>query len=138
MTQPDTPSRPRVLFMDDEPDIRRIGQRVLNYLGYEAVLVANGEEALSTYAAARDAGQPFDAVILDLTIPGGMGGTETMQRLLSLDPAAKGIVSSGYSNDDAVCAHGAYGFVATVSKPYEIATLQAVLDRVLADSPDPA
>ncbi len=135
MTRSAPAPRRRILFMDDEPDIRRIGQRVLQYLGYDAVLVANGEEAVTAYASAHEAGAPFDAVILDLTIPGGMGGSEAMQRLRSLDPAVKGIVSSGYSTDDAVAHYEAHGFVATVSKPYEIATLQAVLNHVLTPPP---
>lgn len=117
--------------MDDEPDIRRVGERVLKHLGYDTVTVTDGDEAIAAYREAAQSESPFVAVILDLTIPGGMGGVETMQQLITLDPEVKGIVSSGYSSGDVESSYEAYGFVAAVSKPYEIATLKGVLERLL-------
>ena len=124
--------RPRILFMDDEPDICRVGSRVLKHLGYEAEVVTSGAEALQAFAKARADGMPFAAAILDITIPGGMGGLETAQRLRDIDPTFKIILSSGCSSeevrskiDDGSCA-------AALAKPYEIATMAATIKQVLA------
>src|SRR5206468_2899010 len=89
----------RVLVMDDEPDILSFSHVVLKRLGYDAELARDGVEALRRYREAAEAGKPFSAVIMDLTIPGGMGGKEAIKRLLEFDPQARAIVSSGYSND---------------------------------------
>ncbi|HNW42724.1 MAG TPA: response regulator, partial [Opitutaceae bacterium] len=122
----------RVLFMDDEPGIRRIVEILLKRLGLQPTLVTNGEECLVAYKQARDAGTPFDLVILDLLIVGGLGGKETITELRKLDPKVRAIVSSGYS-DDPILAHPAdYGFSAVVPKPYEISTLSEAIRRVLA------
>ncbi len=125
---------PRILFMDDESDIRKIGERVLTYLGYRATTVAEGQAALTAYEEAMQTGDPFAATILDLTIHGGMDGSETQQRLRALDPKVKSIVSTGHSVGNVTTEYAAHGFVGTISKPYEISTLKRVLDEVLAAS----
>jgi PAS domain S-box-containing protein len=122
----------RVLVMDDEAPIRELARNVLESLGYEAEGAADGAEAVACYQAALSAGKPFAAVLLDLTVPGGMGGIEALKLLRELDPSVRAIVSSGYS-DDPVMAHAAeYGFQGVVSKPWNIPTLSDVLKRVLA------
>jgi len=89
----------RILIMDDEKSIRFMLVEILNLLGYEPACAQDGEEAIKLYTEAEEAGAPFDAVLMDLTIHGGMGGQEAIQKLLEIDPGVKAIVSSGYSND---------------------------------------
>ncbi len=123
--------RARILVMDDEESVREMVGETLDYLGYEAVLAAEGNEAVALYEKARDEDRPFAAVIMDLTIPGGMGGKETVARLLAMDPHAKVIISSGYSSDPVVSEFGAYGFSEAVVKPYTVSDLRDVLSAVL-------
>ncbi|MBI3652364.1 MAG: PAS domain S-box protein [Acidobacteria bacterium] len=123
----------RILIMDDEPALRKMISEILKYLGYEAAASQNGEEALALYRQALDTGQPFDAVILDLTVPGAMGGKETAEQLRALDATAKCIVSSGYSNDPVMAEYHEHGFVAVIAKPYQIAQLSEVLKQVVGD-----
>jgi CheY-like chemotaxis protein len=80
----------------------------------------------------REAGAPFDAVIMDLTVPGGMGGREAMERLLEIDPTVTAIVSSGYSNDPVMANYREYGFQAVLTKPYQLHDLEQVVRRVVA------
>ena len=103
----------------------------LSRLGYEAELARDGAEALRCYSEAREAGRPFAAVIMDLTIPGGMGGKEAIRHLLEVDPQARAIVSSGYSNDPVMAEYSKYGFRGMVAKPYEIRQLARVLCDVI-------
>ncbi len=84
---------------------------------------------------AQAAGNPFDAVIVDLTVPGGMGGYETVQRLLALDPDVRAVVSSGYSNDPILAGFRAHGFSGVIAKPYQMAELARVLDEATAPIP---
>jgi CheY-like chemotaxis protein len=117
--------------MDDEELICDMVQVALRFLGYESVICGEGEEALKLYREAQVSGKPFAAVIMDLTIPGGMGGKEAVARLLEHDPAARVIVSSGYSNDPIVANYGDYGFRGAVNKPYSIEQLGRTLREVL-------
>ena len=94
----------------------------------------DGSEAIELYKAAMESEDPYDAAIVDLTIPGGMGGRETIQRLMEIDPAVKAIVSSGYSNDPIVAGFGDYGFSGFVAKPYKIRELSEVLHRVITET----
>ncbi len=122
----------RVLLMDDEPAIREVTGMMLRMNGYRVACAADGEEALELYRAARDAGEPFDLVIMDLTVPGGMGGVEAMERLLALDPSVRAIVSSGYSNDPVMSDHAARGFVGVLPKPYRLSQLLDAVRSALA------
>jgi len=121
----------KILVMDDDKQILKTAQNMLKLIGYDVVLASDGEEALSIYKAALTAGQRFAAVIMDLTIPGGMGGQETLQHLLKLDPGVKAIVSSGYSNDMLMADYKKWGFRGMVPKPYTIEELNDVLRQVI-------
>ena len=118
--------------MDDEEIVRTIAGELLAALGHEVVLVERGEAALEKYQTAREAGRPFDVVILDLTIRGGMGGAETMRRLLEIDAGVKAVVSSGYSDDAVTSAFLEHGFRAFLKKPYRLEDLKATLAALLA------
>jgi CheY-like chemotaxis protein len=119
--------------MDDEDLIRTMAAQMLGKLCYDATVVEDGERALQAYGEVISAGRRFDAVILDLTLPGGMGGQETIKRLLALDPDARAIVSSGYSNDPMMSHYEDHGFKAAVKKPYLLQERSAALKKVLAD-----
>jgi CheY-like chemotaxis protein len=103
----------------------------LSGLGYCVTPAKDGAEAIDLYQKAFDAGRPFDAVILDLTVPGGMGGRETIAKLRELNPDVKAIVSSGYSDDPVMAQYREHGFVGVVTKPYAISTLSDLLRRFL-------
>ncbi len=117
----------RVLVMDDEPMLRATARTVLQTLGYEVQLARDGDEAIALYRAAWQAGQPFDVVVLDLTVPGGMGGREAMQRLREFDPLVTAVVSSGYADDPVMSRYREHGFAGVVAKPYTARDLDAVL-----------
>ncbi len=117
--------------MDDEDQLREIVAEMLKYLGYKADLAADGAEAVALYIKAKEAGEPYDAVIIDLTIPGGMGGKEAIEKLREYDPQVKAIVSSGYSNDPIMAEYRKYGFSGVAAKPFEIADLGKILHDIL-------
>ncbi|MEA3546640.1 MAG: response regulator, partial [Thermodesulfobacteriota bacterium] len=121
----------RILVMDDEEMIRDIASQMLKKSGYEVQTAEHGKQAIEMYSQALDSGAPFDAVIMDLTIPGGMGGEAAIQEILALDPKARCIVSSGYADDRIMSNYTEYGFKDIVSKPYAMGQLQEVLSRVL-------
>jgi len=123
----------KFLIMDDEEFIRDIGQRLLTKYGHQVEIVSDGAEAIERYEHAKKLGQPFDAVILDLTVPGGMGGKETMEKLRTIDPQVKAIVSSGYSNDPIMSNFKHYGFIGVVTKPYKVEELLNMLQKILVD-----
>jgi CheY-like chemotaxis protein len=122
-----------ILVMDDDEAIRAVLVDMLAQLGYQSQCVREGAEAIALYQQARDRGQPFAAVLLDLTIPGGMGGRETIAHLRAIDPQIRAIASSGYATDPLMAHHRAYGFRGVLSKPYTVEGLEEVLQRVLAD-----
>ena len=122
----------RVLFMDDDELIRELALQVLSLLGYEVVLARDGQEAVGLYMHAKGSSEAFDAVIMDLTVPGGLGGKEAVQLLHEADPNVRGIVSSGYSKDPVMDDFREYGFSGVVRKPYTVAELSRVLKEVLA------
>jgi CheY-like chemotaxis protein len=124
----------KILLMDDEETIRRLGENLLRRMNCQPALATNGEECVRLYRAAMESGQPFDLVILDLTIPGGMGGRETIAELRKLDPCVCAIVSSGYSNDPVLANYRDYGFQAVVPKPYDITVLAGAIRRVLGST----
>ncbi len=121
----------RILLMDDETSLRESLAEVLSGLGYCVTPARDGAEAIDLYRKAFDAGRPFDVVILDLTVPGGMGGKETIEKLRALNPYVKAIVSSGYSDDPVMAQYQEHGFVGVVTKPYPISTLSDLLRRIL-------
>jgi PAS domain S-box-containing protein len=123
----------RILVMDDEEMIRDVAGKVLAGLGYEVGFAADGEKAVELYAAARGSGRPFDAVIMDLTIPGGTGGREAIEKLRAIDPGVRAIVSSGYSNDPVMARFRDFGFRGVVSKPYTAASLAEAVKKALAE-----
>ena len=125
----------RLLVMDDEESIRTLLDRVLTKFGYEVRTARDGAEAIDLYEAARAAGQSFDLVLLDLTVTGGMGGVETAGRLKALDPAAKLIACSGYSNAPVMSHLRDYGFDDALPKPWAVSELGDVLRRVLRTGP---
>lgn len=122
-----------LLVMDDDEMIRRMASRMLEELGYRVQTCVNGEEAIELYRTALDAGLPFSAAIMDLTIPGGMGGREAAQKILGIDPHARLIVSSGYSNDPVMADYCGHGFCAQIAKPYRAADIATVLRDVLSN-----
>lgn len=108
----------KVLVMDDDEMVRFVAGETLKRYGFEVEFANDGAEAVKLYQEHRDAGSPFVAVILDLNIPGGMGGAETMKHLLEIDPAAKGYVSSGRTDDPVMMNYHTFGFSGTIEKPY--------------------
>jgi PAS domain S-box-containing protein len=121
----------RVLVMDDEPGIRKLAQRALSLKGYEVATAEDGAHALELYTQSHQNQQPFSVVILDLTVPGGLGGKETIKRLLQIEKSAKVIVSSGYSSDPIMAQYQEYGFVGAIVKPYSLQELIKKVEEVL-------
>lgn len=126
-------NRSKILVMDDDEMMRDLAAEMLTLAGYQVVAAKEGGEALVLYAGATETGEPFDLVILDLTIRGGMGGKEAAESLLRIDPDARIIVASGYSNDPVMAYHRSFGFRAAISKPYDVAGFTATVATVLAD-----
>lgn len=121
----------RILLMDDEETIRKVVGEMLTYFGYQVVSAKDGNEAIEIYKSASENGQSFDVVIVDLTIPGGMGGQEALTSLLAINPEIKAIVSSGYANDPIVADYQKYGFAGVVIKPYKFDELSKILTKVI-------
>lgn len=126
-----TSGEARILLMDDEDTIRNIGGEMLSCFGYRVTLARNGQEAVDIYQHAMKVGEPFDAVIMDLTVPGGLGGIETISILRRIDPEINAIISSGYASDPVMSDYERYGFRGVVIKPYKIDELNAVINQVI-------
>jgi len=122
----------KILVMDDEPAIRKIVYEILARCGSEIEVANDGEEAIKLYKKAMDSGKPFDIVIMDLTIPGGMGGKDAIKKLLKIDSEVKAVISSGYADDPVVSNYKEFGFKDKISKPYKIEELKKVLNEVLS------
>lgn len=123
----------RVLVMDDEEVIRNLLARILEVLSYTSHCVADGNAAVESYVEAAQAGEPFDVVILDLTIPGGMGGEETLAELYKVDPKVRALVSSGYSASGVFSGYESHGFIGSIAKPYNIRDLADALSKALSE-----
>ena len=121
----------RVLFMDDDAKIAALTATMLTSLDYKFDLAKNGEEAITLYKRYQNIGRPYDAVIMDLTVIGGMGGEECFQALKAIDPDVRAIVSSGYDNDDMARKYLDMGFCGYLTKPYRLTDLGRVLKAVL-------
>lgn len=128
----------RVLVMDDEEPIRTLAVQLLGSIGHTAETAADGAEAIDLYQHARNRGESFDVVIMDLTVPNGMGGKETIRQLKQLDPNVLAIVSSGYSNDPVMAEFRDYGFSGVVPKPYSTDDLAAALEDLFEVTSDTA
>ena len=122
----------RVLVMDDEEPVREAAQAMLEEFGYTVECAKNGSDTVGLYRKRKEEGTPFSAVIMDLTIPGGMGGKEAINLLFKLDPNVKAIVSSGYSTDPVMANYREYGFVAVLRKPYRPQEMSAILHDCLS------
>jgi CheY-like chemotaxis protein len=121
----------KILVMDDEEIIREVAGEMLRHFGYEVEFAENGVEALEKYVNAMKSGISFDAVIMDLTIPGGMGGKEAVKKLIEIDPDVKAIVSSGYSSDPVITNFRQHGFAGIITKPYQVSELNEQIKNVL-------
>jgi signal transduction histidine kinase/CheY-like chemotaxis protein len=121
----------RILLMDDDEMVLEVAEEMLKYLGYMVTFAMNGEEAVSIYKAAKYSMQPFDAVIMDLTVPAGMGGKEAIKKLLEIDPDVKAIVSSGYANEPIMAEYAQYGFKGVLDKPYTFSAFSEALNRII-------
>ena len=125
----------RVLFMDDEEPIRLMAAVLLGRLGLDPVIAEDGDEAVKLFRTARDEGRPFDAVVMDLTVPGGKGGLAALREMQAIDPAVRAIVSSGYSSDPVLANFREHGFRGMVAKPYRITDLANALRAVMGETP---
>lgn len=123
-------SKGKILVMDDEDMVGEIACQMLDYLGYEAVHVFDGQAAIQEFELHKEKGQPFSAVIMDLTIPGGMGGKEAVTEILAIDKGAQVFVSSGYSTDPAMVSFQDFGFSGVIVKPFDLAAIQEILDQL--------
>ena len=124
----------KVLVMDDEDAILSMIENFLIISGYDVELAKDGSEALEIYKKAKDKDESFRIVIMDLTVQGGMGGKETIQKLKEIDPEVKAIVSSGYSNDPIMANYKEYGFKGVIAKPYKMKELSQVLHNILSEA----
>jgi CheY-like chemotaxis protein len=124
-------SKGKILLMDDEQVILEVTQEVLNFLGYEVEFAREGVAALEIFSKERLAGRPFDLVILDLSVPEGMGGPETFKKLHALDPSVRVIVSSGYTSEPMMMDPKKFGLAGALAKPYRIAEIKTLLETLI-------
>ncbi len=130
---PEKLSGGKILVMDDQELVRETAMNMLKRLGYEVDFAADGNEAVEKYKTGMNNSEPYDAVILDLTIPNGMGGMETMKELQKIDPEVTAIVSSGYSNAPVMADHSMYGFAGVMMKPYSISQVSDLLRDIFGE-----
>lgn len=122
----------KILFMDDDDDVRCCIGDALSYAGFDVDLARNGEETVEMYKKAMESNSHYEAVVLDLTIRGGKGGLETIKKLREMDPHVKAIVSSGYCSDPAMRGYKEFGFRDAMSKPYEVHELVKKLHELIS------
>jgi CheY-like chemotaxis protein len=124
-------SKGKVLLMDDEQIILDVTLEVLKVLGYSVMFAREGAAAIEIYKKEKAAGVPFDLVILDLSVPDGMGGKEAIGLLKAFDPDVNAVISTGFSNDPVVLDFASYGFSGKLTKPYKINDLKKVLEQLI-------
>lgn len=122
-----------ILLMDNDDMVRELATKMLETAGYSVTKANDGGEAIRLYREAMESGHPYDVIILDLTVPGGMGGKEAMKFLLKTDPNIKAIASSGYSNDSIMSEYKKYGFTAVIAKPYKVRELSEIVSKVIGN-----
>ena len=120
----------RILVVNDEPIIRDVVRMMLGQLGHDGEFVGDGPSAVEKYREAIEAGTRFDAVIVDLSLPAGMDGVDTVKALREIDPEVKALVSTGYAGGEVVDQHKQYGFCGVVNKPFNLDQLTAALEKV--------
>jgi CheY-like chemotaxis protein len=123
----------RILVMDDDEMVRSLTENLLRRFGYTVESSGEGDDAIAKYKAAKERGQPFEAVIIDLTIVGGLGGRETIAELRAFDPGIKAIVTTGYSHESVLAEYLSYGFRAVLPKPFRAAELHAAVRKVIEE-----
>ncbi len=123
--------RGTILLMDDDKPVRDMAGEMLSAIGYSVAVVKDGQEAIELFKRGSDSGSPFDVVILDLTVPGGMGGMQTLEKLREIDPEVRAVVSSGYSSGAIISDYQSQGFDATLPKPYDLEQMSHVLASLL-------
>jgi two-component system, cell cycle sensor histidine kinase and response regulator CckA len=116
-----------ILVMDDERLILNLASNMLEYLGYSTTTCTKGEEAIELYRSAKESNSPYLAVIMDLTVFGGMSGKDAAQQLIQIDPFVRLIVSSGYSDDPVMANYKDFGFCLSLPKPYTLSDLTMIL-----------
>ena len=121
----------KILIMDDEEILRNAAGMILGELGYSVDFAKDGKEAIELYKNAKDSGEPFNAVLMDLTIPAGMGGKDAIKKLIEIDPDVRAIVCSGYSTDTTMSEYENYGFKEAIVKPYNIEQLSRTVYKVV-------
>jgi len=125
------PVKGKVLLMDDEQIIRDVTHEILQFLNYEVLSARDGTEAIDLYKKEKMSGYPFDMVILDLSIPNGMGGKETIELLRNFDPGVKAVISSGFTDDPVVQDFSRHGFCERLTKPYNISEMKTLLEKII-------
>lgn len=121
----------KILVMDDEEFLRLLSAEYLRKLGYKVITAADGREAIELYKNARKERKPFDVVIMDLTIPGGLGGRETIAKLRKIDPGVKAVITSGHLSDPIMADYKNFGFRAVIKKPFNINDLDRILSKII-------
>lgn len=118
-------------MLEDDSAVIKTGTRMLEQLGHSVTAVQDGAEVLDLYSRSQHAGRPFDLVLLDLTIRGGMGGRETLEKLKNVDPGVVAVVTSGYADDPVIAEFGQHGFQAALVKPFSIKTLGQIIAQLV-------
>lgn len=124
-------SKGKVLLMDDEQVILDVTNEVLRFLGYEVMFARDGAAAIELYRQEQEKGSPFDLVILDLSVPDGIGGKEAFEKLHTLDPGARIVISSGFTNDPMLTDYASFGLNGVLAKPYRITEIKALLENMI-------